>query len=413
MAYLKGVMETLGQKMLQGENSKKGSDMKVLIIGGTGCVSGSVVREAVKQGIQVTCINRGLSKAPGILEGVETLIADKNDTERIKDLLRGRMYDTVVDFLCYTAVDAEKSFALYSQFATQYVFISSRAVYTQDQNYAPFSEDAPKLRVSWSYSKEKWASEERLRIMARTSSCALTIIRPSIVYDNSWFPYGFETVGYGYYWTFAARVLAGKPLIRWDKGLMRTNMLRAEDFAVGAVGLLGNPRAYGEAFNICGDIVYSWNDVFAALSKALGKPIVTVDITSQFYARQLPHKEVILAGWSIDGISSNAKVKTLVPNFKQTISLEEGVAKTIKAYRENNYQKGIDWAWDGIMDRIIAAWCAEQGQSTEGLNLRFVDYLGTANWKSRLKYYRERYRNTKFGRFLYAVKAFCQAWKTR
>ena len=65
--------------------------MKVLIIGGTGCVSGSVVREAVKQGMQVTCINRGLSKAPGILEGVETLIADKNDTERIKDLLRGRM----------------------------------------------------------------------------------------------------------------------------------------------------------------------------------------------------------------------------------------------------------------------------------------------------------------------------------
>lgn len=387
--------------------------MKVLIVGGTGCVSGAVVHEAVKQGIQVTCINRGLNKVSNFRGEVETLIADKNDTTRIKALLKGRMYDAVVDFLCYTAVDAEKSFLFYSQFAKQYIFISSTAVYTQNQDGVPFSEDAPKLRVSWSYSKEKWISEERLQVMARTSPCALTVIRPGIVYDDSWFPYGFETVSYGYYWTFAARVLAGKPLIRWDKGLMRTNMLRAEDFAVGAVGLLGNPRAYGEAFNICGDIVYSWNDVFAALSKALGKPIVTVDITSQFYARQLPHKEVILAGWSIDGISSNAKVKTLVPNFKQTISLEEGVAKTIKAYRENNYQKGIDWAWDGIMDRIIAAWCAEQGQSTEGLNLRFVDYLGTANWKSRLKYYRERYRNTKFGRFLYAVKAFCQAWKTR
>lgn len=387
--------------------------MKVLIIGGTGCVSGSVVREAVKQGMQVTCINRGLSKAPGILDGVETLIADKNDTTRIEALLKGRMYDAVVDFLCYTAVDAEKSFAFYSQFAKQYIFISSTAVYTQAQDDELFSEDSPKLRVSWSYSKEKWISEERLQVMSQHCPCALTVIRPGIVYDDSWFPYGFETVNYGYYWTYAARVLAGKPLIRWDKGIRRTNMLRAEDFAVGAVGLLGNPRSYGEAFNICGDIGYSWNDVFDALSKALEKPIVTVDVTSQFLARQLPYKEVILAGWANNGIASNAKVKTLVPNFKQTISLEEGVAKTIKAYRENNYQKGIDWAWDGIMDRVIAAWCAEQGQSTEGLNLRFVDYLGTANWKSRLKYYRERYRNTKFGRFLYAVKAFCQAWKTR
>ena len=95
--------------------------MKVLIVGGTGCVSGAVVHEAVKQGIQVTCINRGLNKVSNFRGEVETLIADKNDTTRIKALLKGRMYDAVVDFLCYTAVDAEKSFAFYSQFAKQYI----------------------------------------------------------------------------------------------------------------------------------------------------------------------------------------------------------------------------------------------------------------------------------------------------
>ena len=359
--------------------------MNVLLIGGTGVLSSAVAAEALRKGIEVTMINRGNRVVP---MGVEHIKADKDDKKAIGKALEGRVFDAVIDFLCYSKEETEQSLVFYSHFTNQYFFISSCAVYnTKLLNGQMGDESSPKGIPVWRYSVDKCASEEAIVSISKKLGIHYTIIRPAITYDDTRIPYGIAPL-YGYHWTLCARILSGKPIIQWNGGVNRCNMMRVEDFAVGVIGLLGNPLAYDEAFNICGDEAPSWNEVLQALAEALGKEVKTVDISPLFYADCLPSRYgEIIGGRAIDAFNSNQKIKKIVPGFIQKISLKEGVARTVTAYKEHNYQHGIDWRFDADTDRIIKKWCKKNHLRTNRYNLHFTNYLGTASIKDRLLYY--------------------------
>lgn len=372
--------------------------MTLLVIGGTGVLSSAVVVEALKQGINVTMINRG-NRERYILPGVNLIKSDKNDKVTIAQGLNVKRFDAIIDFLCFTPRDVEESFKFYSSYTRQYIFISSCAVY--DKTVAgPKNEDSPKVLKIWPYSVNKWASEQCLYRLAEKSDINYTVIRPCVTYGDTRIPYGISP-RHGYDWTLVARILHGKPIIRWNGGTTRCNMLRVEDFAIGLIGLIGNPKAYNDVFNICGDETPSFAEVIEALSRVVGKEAVFVDITSEFYAHELPERAgEILGGRSIDGINKNDKIKAIVPNFKQNIFLREGVSMTYQAYISQNYQLGIDWKFEGDCDRIIRKWCKIRGIDSRCYNLKFVDYLGNANRADRMSYYFALNRNRLYIRLL-------------
>lgn len=370
--------------------------MKVLLIGGTGVLSAAVANEAVKQGIDVSMVNRGRRPLP---DGVQLLKSDKDDYDNIAQLIGGNHYDAVIDFLCFTDAQVTRSFSFYKQYTQQYFFISSCAVYdTRIEGVK--TEDSPKVLSIWKYSVDKWASEEHLYAMAAESGIYYTVVRPGVTYDDTRIPYGIMPP-YGFHWTLVERIKHGKPVIRWNMGENRSSMMRVEDFAVGLVGLIGNPEAFNEAFNICGDEAPSYNEVLSVIEEWLGKKAVVIDVSPEFYAGQMPsQKGEILGGRGLDAISSNEKVKRAVPSFRQTIWLKEGVVKTLEAYKSNNYQKGIDWVFDAYQDRTVKMWCKKKGVDIHGYNLGFVDYLQTANRRDRLVYFMALHQNNIF------VKAF-------
>ncbi len=360
--------------------------MNILIIGGTGVLSSAVVNEAIKKGFDVTMINRGKRKHL-IPDSVELLIADKDDKKKIQSFLGNRTFDAVMDYLCCSAKDTEKSFNFYSQYTKQYFFISSCAVYNTALG-GICKEDAPKVLPIWDYSVNKWKSEEHLISLAANTDVHYTIVRPCVTYGDTRIPYGIVPM-YGYHWTLVARIMNGKPLIRWNGGKNRANMMRVEDFAIGVVGLIGKTDAYNEAFNICGDETPSFNEVLDELANIIKKQPKIVDIDNTFYANQLPHiAGEILGGRSIDTLNSNEKIKKLVPNFRQNIFLKEGILKTYNAYLNNNYQQGIDWKFEGETDRVIKKWCKKNHIDTSNMNLQFIDYLHNARIQDKLVYYK-------------------------
>ena len=372
--------------------------MKVLLIGGTGVLSSAITKKFIDQGFEVTMVNRGNRKIP---EGVNVIKTDKNNFPYIEQCLQGQFYDAVIDFLCYTKDELEKSFRLYAHFTKQYFFISSCAVY--DGTIPGVKrEDSPKGFKVWSYSVNKWASEQRLMELAKEIQCAYTVIRPAMTYDDTRIPYGISPQ-YGYHWTMCARALAGKPLIRWNGGVNHCNMMRVEDFADGVAGLIGNPKAYNEAFNVCGDEAPSFNDVLKCIEENISCKISVVDISSDFYAKELSERAGEIAARSVERFHSNEKMKNAVPAFRQTISLKDGVAKTIVAYKSKKYQKGIDWYFDADCDRIIKKWCDINGIDSKMMNLKFVDYLGNATKKDVMRYTLGRYRKNKVIEFLLRI----------
>jgi len=363
--------------------------MKLLIIGGTGLLSGAVRDEALKKGIEVTIVNRG-RKSNAVPTGVKVITADYRDKNVMLSALHGKHFDAVIDFICFNREQIEYSVDLLSPFCSQYIFISSACVYDYSKPGIK-SEDDTKVLKKWEYSVNKWDCESYLTNVANSKNIKYTIIRPCITYDNSRIPYGM-TPPYGYHWTLIARIMAGKPIIRWNGGTTQWNMMRVEDFAVGLVGTIGNMKAYNQAYNISGDEICSWNDVIACVEKVINKKAIFYDLGSEEYNSIMPDKSGRIFGRSFDLICDNSKIKSLVPEFKMTYNLQSGIEKTIKSYVSENYQRGIDYNFDGQWDYIIRKSCEMRGETSSQYRLEFVDYLSKASFKDKLHYYAKAYR---------------------
>ena len=183
-----------------------------------------------------------------------------------------------------------------------------------------------------------------------------------------------------------ARAKAGKPVVKWNNGINRCNMMRVEDFAVGVVSLVANEKAMDEAFIVCGDDAPSFMDVILSLEKSLGITIPTIDVDVAFLESVIPGRKGEMEGRSRDAVLSNAKVKEVAPDFKQNISLDDGVRMTVDAYGNSNFQKGIDWVYDAQCDFLIKKWCRKKKIARKQFHLGFVDYLGNASLKDRFLY---------------------------
>lgn len=356
--------------------------MKVLIIGGTGVLSTAVTKEIISEGNDVTMINRGHHTIP---EGVRFIKADCNDDELIKQSLAGQSFDAVLDFICYDKSQLEHSLRLFSPVAEQYFFISSTAVIDSREG-GILNEDSAKVLPFWGYSVCKWEAEQFLTSFCKEHGVNYTIIRPCVTYDDTRIPYGIAP-RYGFHWTLIERAKAGKPIITWNGGKNRCNMMRVEDFAVGVAGLIGNTEAYGKAFNVCGDEVPSFGEVLNALSKASGQEISTIDIPIDFYSSQCSGREGEILARGLDSVHSNALIKSLVPLFKQQTDIVDGVSKTVQAYISSGYGKGIDWRFDAETDYVIKKWCHKNHLSCRHYHLGFVNYHNKATLKDRVYYW--------------------------
>ena len=60
--------------------------MKLLVIGGSGFVSGTIARTAVAQGHEVWTVTRGRRQAP---PGVHTIVADRKDAAAFRAAVAG------------------------------------------------------------------------------------------------------------------------------------------------------------------------------------------------------------------------------------------------------------------------------------------------------------------------------------
>ncbi|MFK4066863.1 NAD-dependent epimerase/dehydratase family protein [Streptomyces sp. NPDC029674] len=99
--------------------------LRLLVLGGTGFVSGAVAAEAVARGHDVTCVARGTGGTPPP-EGARLLRADRNAPEGLAPL-RGTRFDAVVETATLSLPWVQR--ALRDVSAGHWTFISSISVY--------------------------------------------------------------------------------------------------------------------------------------------------------------------------------------------------------------------------------------------------------------------------------------------
>lgn len=330
--------------------------MKILMIGGTGIISSACCDLILQRGLDLTILNRSLSKKFPIPAGARHIVGDIHaDSARLAESLRNEHFDVVVDWVAYTPADIEHDIRLFKDNAGQFVIISSASAYQKPPAHYIITEETPLDNPFWQYSRDKIAIEQRLMQAYREHGFPVTIIRPSLTYGPSQIPLAGASWLHPY--TVIDRIRKGQQIIIPGDGTSLWTVTWNGDFAKGLVGLFGQKQAIGEAFHITSDEVLSWNQIFLEVGKALGRDMDIVHIASELIAAYDDDAVGSLLGdKNHSAVFDNSKIKRLVPDFKCEVPWAEGVRRAIAWHDADPARQTIDDEMNHKWDTILAAY---------------------------------------------------------
>jgi len=330
--------------------------MKLLFIGGTGLISSACSDLVLAHGHDLFILNRSASKKYPLPEGATLLRGDiYGDEAHLASLVVDHHFDAIVDWIAFSAHDIERDLRLFRDKTDQFVFISSASVYQKPVRNYLITEETPLENPYWDYSRNKIACENLLMRESRENGFPATIVRPSHTYGPTQIPCAVSS--WQHPWTLADRMKRGKKVIVPGDGTSLWVLTWNEDFARGFYGLLGNPKAIGEAFQITSDEVLSWDQIYFGMYQALELEPNVIHIPSDFISR---FDEGLLGSLIGDKSNSvvfdNSKIKSLVPDYSCEVSWNEGVRRTLTWFDEHPDFQTVDEESDALWDKIIAAY---------------------------------------------------------
>ena len=330
--------------------------MKILIIGGTGTISSAITRQLAASGHDLWLLNRGTRKDE-VPANVRQVITDIDDEDEVLRQVGNEQFDAVCEFIGFVTAQVERDIRLFKGRTRQYVYISSASAYNKPAASHMITEGTTLANPYWEYSRNKIACEELLMHEYRENGFPVTIIRPSHTYCERAVPLSVH--GPKGSWPVLKRMMEGKRVLVHGDGSSLWTLTWNEDFARGFIGLLGNPKAIGEAFQIMSDESLSWTQIYQCTANALGVAFHPYYVASDFLAEVAP-KEYDLTGnllgdKSVTVVFDCKKLKRAVPGFKATTRFDEGVRRCVAYLLEHPELQVEDPEFDAWCDRVIEA----------------------------------------------------------
>lgn len=189
--------------------------------------------------------------------------------------------------------------------------------------------------------------------MHRENDFPVTIIRPSHTYGDRSVPVGVH--GKNGSWQVLKRMLEGKPVIIQGDGTSLWTVTHNTDFAEGFIGLIGNPHAVGEAFQITSDETLTWNQIYKIIADALRVELKPYYVASEFLdaVGDYDFNGSLTGDKSNSVVFDNTKLKNAVPEFKAVVRAETGIKQTVDYVLSHRECQVEDKEFDVWCDKVI------------------------------------------------------------
>jgi NADH dehydrogenase len=226
----------------------------VCLLGGTGFVGTAIADLASQGGARIRVLTRSLPRARHltVLPTVELMLGDPSDEKTLEKAFEGM--DAVVNLVGILHEGRQDFSAVHAELPRK-VARACRAGGVQHLVHVSAlgaSEKGPSR-----YLRSKAAGEAAVRLAS--SELAWTILRPSVIFgEGDRFLNLFATL---------ARLVPAIPLA---KAGTRFQPIWVEDVARCCVAALGNPAAFGQAFDLCGPRVYTLEELVRLVAATLG-----------------------------------------------------------------------------------------------------------------------------------------------
>ena len=330
--------------------------MKILMIGGTGTISSAITRQLAQSDNELWLLNRG-SRKNEVPNNVKQIIADIDNEAEVLRQIGDTQFDAVCEFIGFLPSQVERDIRLFKGRTKQYVYISSASAYNKPAANHVITEGTTLANPYWEYSRNKIACEALLLKEYREDGFPITIIRPSHTYCERAVPVSVH--GLKGSWQVLKRMIEGKPVLVHGDGSSLWTLTWNEDFAQGFIGLLGNPKAIGEAFQIMSDEQLTWNQIYECVAKALNVTPKLYHVSSDFLAATSPKEwdftGNLLGDKAVTVVFDCTKLKRAVPGFQATTRFDEGVRRCVAYILAHPELQEEYPEFDAWCERVIAA----------------------------------------------------------
>jgi len=321
--------------------------MRVLVIGGTGLISGPVVAHLVGRGAGVTIFHRG--KTPREANSaIGEILGDRSDHAGFVERVRAAgHWDCVIDMIVGVPADAESLIAAAP--GAHLICCSTTTVYGRPFLRVPVVEEGAKLAPPSPYGDNKLACERILRAAELRGECAVTILRPAHIYNER----SLMLHSLGNRTSHLDRLRAGRPIVVHDDGQGLWSSLWADDGGAAIAAAAFAPAARGRTYHLAGVEPFTWDAYHRMLASALGgpKPEI-VHIPAETLAQLAPNRTLqCLRTLRYPGVyDCSAAARDL--GFQPLVSAADGLARNALYLMENGLIE--PWTEDEEYEQVVA-----------------------------------------------------------
>jgi nucleoside-diphosphate-sugar epimerase len=259
--------------------------LKILLIGGSGFVSGTLAQKALAAGHQLWAVTRGQR---ALADGVKPITVDRSERAAFAEALAAQStdWDLVVDCIGYSAADAEQDLTLFRERARHFVFISTDFVYDPARRIFPQPEDAAHYLADGYGDKKRQA--ELVFVEGDAGPMQWTVVRPCHIYGPG------SLLGclpeHGRDPQLIERIRRGDRLRLVGGGHFLQQPIFAADLAETILSCAGNGAAHTGIFNVAGPDIVESRRYYEIIGEILGQTVEIEEIPVEAYRAAHPDR---------------------------------------------------------------------------------------------------------------------------
>lgn len=337
------------------------SEFKVLVTGASGMVGSHVCEFLVASGIEVTGLVRTTSNVDRLISKCNPDLfniayGDVSDTGSLDKAVEGHQVVVHAAGTVDPLGSREKIFkvnvegtrnvldAAVKAGCLQFVFISSLSVITGQGDQYNVNEEAPLRYCGESYADSKVDAERLVMEKAGLGGISVTSLRPGFIYgpgERAWMP---RLIG---------NLKAGKAMLI-DGGSKETNLIYIENLCRAVAASIMNKEACGQVYNLTDGQKVTKKQLFDAVCDGLDIPRVkrtvpgfAARLVCEIVSSVAPYlgadtrrnlSRFSRAAFRLAGVNQGFDISKAERelNYLDRISFEQGMAETIRSFKQNN-----------------------------------------------------------------------------
>lgn len=257
--------------------------MKLLLIGGSGQLSGRLAQMALEQEHEVWTVTRGIRSLP---QGVHSLVADRDDAGALQAALTAAHthWDALLDCVCHTPHHAQVDLQAVSAFVDRMVVVSTDSVYSPWHKTVPQAEHAEVYMADGGYGHNKRLMEQVFE--NSEPQISWTIFRPGhILGPGFWLGCYPEQSRQP---DLLSQLRSGQPMRLVGGGEYLIHPIFVDDMAQAMLDCIDKPAAHREIFCIGGPDAVPNRRYYELIGQIVGCPVAFETIPLEGYLEAHP-----------------------------------------------------------------------------------------------------------------------------